>query len=38
MSVKPVKPKPHFYAVCLFGLMEIAKEHGCKYINDDYNN
>lgn len=25
---KPIKAKPHFYAVCLKGMQEIAKEHG----------
>lgn len=28
MSNKPIKTKPHFYAVCLPGLQEIAKEYG----------
>jgi hypothetical protein len=27
-STKPIKAKPHFYSVCLEGLMNIAKEHG----------
>jgi hypothetical protein len=27
-STKPIKAKPHFYSVCLEGLMTIAKEHG----------
>lgn len=28
METKPVKAKPHFYATCLLGLQEIAKENG----------